>query len=465
VVDPAPANPTASITAAPLTVDANPASKVVGTVDPPLTYVASGFVGRETASTALEGALTRVAGEDVGQYPILQGTLAAVAGNYAITFNGAIFEIVSDAAPTAMDDAYQVDEDTLLVVKVPGVLGNDSNPAGGPLTAALCNPPQHGYLAFNPATGAFSYRPFENFNGQDTFTYFAVSGSLRSEPATVTITVRPVNDPPVARDDLYTMLEGQTLQISATAGLLANDTDVDGDVLTVRNVSAVNGGGELTWNENGSFTYTPAAGFMGTASFTYEAWDGQAASTATVRIEVTASLAAPLVESVVINDGSAQRSMVQSLTVTFASVVDLEAEHFRLVNKETGAKVDLLIAKTDAGGKSVVTLSFTGDGIVGGSLADGNYLLTIDLEKDGFDVGDDHKFGAAQADNFFRLFGDSDGDRDVDNLDYFRFRGALGQVSDSPRYLGYFDYDQDDDVDSDDLGKFLTRFRTVLAWS
>ncbi len=447
-----------------LTITADQQMKTYGQDDPPLTYQATGFQFDETAATVLTGSLARQPGEAVGDYQILQGTLAAVTGNYTIAFHGAVFRILASARPVAEDDYYEVDEDTVLVVRLPGVLANDSGSGGSSLTAALCNPPQHGYLAFNPATGAFSYRPFENFHGQDTFTYFAVSGSLKSEPATVTITVRPVNDPPVARDDLYTVMQNATLSVSVEGGLLANDTDVDGDVLTVRNVSAVTGGGDLIVSEDGSFTYTPAAGFTGTASFTYEAWDGQAASTATVRIEVTANAATPEVESVVINDGSAQRSMVRSLNVTFSSVVDLQAEHFHLLNRNTGSEVDLVIAKSDVGGKSVVTLTFTGDGIVGGSLADGNYLLTIDLEKDGFGTGNDHQFGAAQADNFFRLFGDSDGDRDVDNLDYFRLRGALGHTSDSPRYLEYFDYDQDDDVDADDFAEFLARFRTALAW-
>jgi methylglyoxal synthase len=85
---------TASITAAALQVMANSASKTFGTADPPLTFVASGFVGDETAATALTGTLTREPGEEVGNYEILQGTLAAVNGNYNIAFTGANFEIL-----------------------------------------------------------------------------------------------------------------------------------------------------------------------------------------------------------------------------------------------------------------------------------------------------------------------------------------------------------------------------------
>jgi hypothetical protein len=97
-------------------------------------------------------------------------------------------------------------------------------------------------------------------------------------------------------------------------------------------------------------------------------------------------------------------------------------------------------------------------------LADGNYLLTIDLEGDGFGSGADYEFGAEQADAFFRFFGDSDGDRDVDNLDYFRLRGSYGQLSGSARFLWYFDHDVDGDVDYADLLAFRWRYRTVLGW-
>jgi hypothetical protein len=365
---------------------------------------------------------------------------------------------------TANNDSYETDEDTQRVVPLPGVLGNDVNPSGGSLTAQQLTTTMHGDLAFNPATGAFSYRPFDDYFGTDTFTYRAVNGSATSAPATVTITVKPVNDPPVARNDIYTLGQGMTLTISdPDGGLLANDTDVDSP-LDVRNVIAVSGGGTMTVNPNGSFEYVPGA-FTGTASFTYEAWDGLAYSTATVTIAVTPAPAA-VVESVRINDGSAQRAMINSLTITFASVVDLDASAFKLVHKSTAAIVGFNFAKNnDATGKSVVTLTFTGTGIVGGSLADGNYLLTIDLEKNGFGAGNDHQFGAVEADKFFRFFGDSDGDRDVDSTDYFRIRGALNQIAPSSRYLWFFDYDLDTDVDSSDMTQFLARYRKTLAWT
>ncbi len=91
--------------------------------------------------------------------------------------------------------------------------------------------------------------------------------------------------------------------------------------------------------------------------------------------------------------------------------------------------------------------------------------LTIDLEQDGFGTGNDYEFRAEEADKFFRYFGDSDGDRDLDASDSLRLRNSYGQTAGSSRYLWYFDYDQDGDVDADDRSQFLARYRTSLAWT
>src|SRR5258708_39216638 len=96
-----------------------------------------------------------------------------------------------------------------------------------------------------------------------------------------------VNDPPVAVNDSYTTAEDTTLNVSAP-GLLANDSDVDGDSLNALLVGQPTHG-SLTLNSNGSFSYTPATNYNGTDSFTYKANDGKADSNvATVTITVTA---------------------------------------------------------------------------------------------------------------------------------------------------------------------------------
>jgi VCBS repeat-containing protein len=106
-----------------------------------------------------------------------------------------------------------------------------------------------------------------------------------ARPATVTLTITPVNDAPLAAADLYTIISGTALVVAAP-GVLANDSDVEGQVLTVTLVSGPQHG-SLALQADGSFTYLPAPGFSGTDTFTYQASDGQDVSTlVTVTIRV-----------------------------------------------------------------------------------------------------------------------------------------------------------------------------------
>src|SRR4029079_16763791 len=171
----------------------------------------------------------------------------------------------------AMNDAYSTNEDTLLTV-APGVLANDTDADGNPLSAALVSGPAHGTLIFN-TNGSFSYTPATNYNGADSFTYKANDGQTDSNIATVLLTVVAVNDAPVAANDTAVLAEDTTLTVAAP-GVLGNDTDVEGDLL---NAAVVSGPlhGTLTLNSNGSLSYTPAANYNGPDSFTYKANDGQ----------------------------------------------------------------------------------------------------------------------------------------------------------------------------------------------
>jgi VCBS repeat-containing protein len=188
-------------------------------------------------------------------------------------------------APVAIDDAYSTDEDTLLVVSAPGVLGNDTDVDGDDLDAAVVTVPDHGELTMNP-NGAFTYTPDANYNGSDSFTYTVSDGNGGSDLATVNLTVFPVADEPVAVDDSYNTNEDTTLNISAANGVLRNDTDADNDTLSASVVS-VPDHGALVLNADGSFTYTPDANFNGTDSFTYRASDGNGGSdVATVTLTV-----------------------------------------------------------------------------------------------------------------------------------------------------------------------------------
>ena len=174
--------------------------------------------------------------------------------------------------PVAAVDAYTTNEDTALAIAAPGVLANDADPDGRVLTAVLVRGPLHGELTKFASNGSFRYKPAANYNGVDTFVYRAVAGGAQSADTTVTLAIAAVDDAPVAADDIYLNDQFQTLNVAAP-GVLANDTDMDGDALTAVLVTRPVHG-KLTFRADGSFTYTSNATFDGSDSFTYKGSDG-----------------------------------------------------------------------------------------------------------------------------------------------------------------------------------------------
>ncbi len=190
-------------------------------------------------------------------------------------------------APVAAPNAYSLNEGATLVVSATtGVLANDSDVDSDVLTAVLVSDVAHGLLTLNP-DGSFTYAHDGSETTHDHFTYRASDGMAESNIVTVTFTIAPVNDPPIATDDAYTLAEGDTLSVDVTAGLLANDNDVDSETLTVTLVSDVMHGA-LDLQPDGSFTYTHDGGETTRDTFTYRATDGAAVSNlATVTLTIT----------------------------------------------------------------------------------------------------------------------------------------------------------------------------------
>jgi VCBS repeat-containing protein len=129
-----------------------------------------------------------------------------------------------NAAPVAVNDSYSLAEDTLLTVLVPGVLHNDTDAEGSPLTVMLGTGPAHGLVALN-ANGSFTYTPKLDFFGDDSFTYKANDGTLDSALATVNLTINPVNDAPVAGDDDVAALAELTMPARIRVAVLGRDDD------------------------------------------------------------------------------------------------------------------------------------------------------------------------------------------------------------------------------------------------
>ncbi|PCJ99994.1 MAG: hypothetical protein COA45_04050 [Zetaproteobacteria bacterium] len=190
-------------------------------------------------------------------------------------------QVLLNVAPTAQDDAFIGDQDLSLSgnVLVNNGSGLDSDPDGTTLgVVAGTYASLHGSVVVS-ANGDFIYTPTAGYNGADSFTYTLDDGFGGSDTATVNITVRPPNVAPIAQDDAFTGDE----DISITGNVLSDngngvDTDPDSDPMTVVAGTFATTNGSVVISSNGSFTYTPNTGYVGTDSFTYTLQDDRGAS-------------------------------------------------------------------------------------------------------------------------------------------------------------------------------------------
>ncbi|WP_353347063.1 tandem-95 repeat protein, partial [Litorivita sp. NS0012-18] len=178
--------------------------------------------------------------------------------------------------PVAEDDAATTDEDTPVTIDV---LGNDTDADGDDLTVTEATSPD-GTVTINP-DGTLEFTPTPDFNGEAVISYTIDDGNGGTDTAEVIVTVTPVNDDPVANDDLASTEEDTPVTID----VLGNDTDVDGDPLTV--TEATSPDGDVTINPDGTITFEPAPDFTGEATITYTVDDGQGGTdTAQVTVNV-----------------------------------------------------------------------------------------------------------------------------------------------------------------------------------
>lgn len=189
-------------------------------------------------------------------------------------------------APVADAQAGSTDEDTPLAIMLTG-----SDIDGDALSFVVVAGPAEGSLSGTAPN--LTYTPDADFHGSDSFSFKVNDGTADSAVVVMSITVDPVNDAPVASNDNYTLDQDATLAVTAP-GLLANDSDVDGDLISsVLQTGPSNG--SLTLATDGSFTYSPNPGFIGADSFTYRAEDpsGLLSAPVTVSLTVNAVAAGP----------------------------------------------------------------------------------------------------------------------------------------------------------------------------
>ncbi|EIA1556609.1 tandem-95 repeat protein, partial [Vibrio parahaemolyticus] len=193
-------------------------------------------------------------------------------------------------APVAdiVADTATVVEDTPTIIKV---LGNDTFEGDDKVVSLdTNNGPANGTVSVNP-DGSVTYTPNDNYHGTDSFTYIVTSGGV-SESTTVRVDVTPVNDAPVAKDDTAITDEDTPVTID----VLPNDTDVDGDKLSIQSASVIEAQGKVEIVD-GKLVFTPAENFNGDAEITYTVTDGSLTDQATVKVTVNAVNDTPVVES------------------------------------------------------------------------------------------------------------------------------------------------------------------------
>jgi VCBS repeat-containing protein len=288
------------------------------------------------------------------------GVAAAV-----LALNGNKSQSQGNHPPVAVPDSFTTNVNTTLTVPAPGVLANDTDADGDVRTAVLNGTVSHGTLSL-AANGSFTYTPALNFNGTDSFTYHANDGKSDSTLTTVTITVGAVNHAPVANNDSYTIPKNTVLNMVPVAtGVLANDTDPDGDTLTaVLNTNVQHG--TLTLNANGSFSYNPALNYTGPDSFTYHANDGKLDSNvATASITVSSGNVPPVLTAggtLNYTENAAAAAIDNTITVSDADSANLASATAQITTNCVNSQDEL---------------SFTNQNGITGSYANGSCLMTL----------------------------------------------------------------------------------------
>ncbi|WP_234831013.1 DUF4082 domain-containing protein [Rhodopseudomonas palustris] len=210
------------------------------------------------------------------------------------TANGTVNLTVSPSSnnpPVVTNDSgFSIARNTVLTINGSSLLANDTDLDGDPLTITGVSGGVHGAASFDAQTNIVSFTPAAGYTGVASFIYSISDGKGGTASGTVSLNVTaPPNQAPVANADSgFTTVQGTTLSLPA-ATLLANDTDVDGDTLTITGIvsgSATNGVASFNAQTN-SVSFVPTANYVGAASFSYSVSDGNGgSSTAAVSLNV-----------------------------------------------------------------------------------------------------------------------------------------------------------------------------------
>mgnify|MGYP000247609416 CR=1 FL=1 len=254
-----------------------------GDIDPTTVTIASQPDHGSVSVDPVTGVVTYTPDQDYNGPDSFAYTVDDATGT---TSNAATVSITVDPEadpPVAVNDIVTTDEDVAIDIDV---LANDTDPDGDidPTTVAITSQPDHGSVSVDPVTGVVTYTPDQDYNGPDSFAYTVDDATgTTSNAATVSITVEPVNDAPVAVNDNETTDQNTAIDID----VMDNDSDPEGDPIEINGFTQPSQG-TVTLNLDGTFSYTPNGTFIGQDSFTYTIKDdsGAVSNTATVTIDV-----------------------------------------------------------------------------------------------------------------------------------------------------------------------------------
>lgn len=340
-------------------------------------------------------------------YVVSDGTLTDT-GNVSITVTA-----VNDA-PITVADSSTTAEDTAVVIDV---LANDSDPEGDTLTLASATV-ESGAGGVVVNNGLLEYTPATDDTAGATLSYLVSDGELTAT-GSVSVDITPVNDAPVASDDNSTTEEDTTVVVD----VLANDSDVDGDTLTLTSAAITSGTGNVVVNNN-ALEYTPAANASGNTTLSYVVSDGALTDTASVSIAVTAVNDAPVAvpdsattaeDTPVLIDVLANDADIDgdALAVSSAAVVsgggsveihDGGLEFTPAADSVEGVSISYVVSDgaLTATATAAVTITPVNDSpVVRADTTRGHYLdaITIDVLANDFDVdGDGLSITVASAD-------------------------------------------------------------------
>jgi len=295
---------------------------------------------------------TDFVGQDSFSYSISDGKSGVATATVTVTITGQI-----NNPPNAIGNTYLTDQDVNITISGASLLANDTDPDGDTLSlSAIDTISEFGGSIINLGNDLYTYTPPTGFSGIDTFNYSISDGNGGIDTAIVTVRVlQVVNNSPVANDDALNTVQAVPTNFSATY-LLANDTDADGDSVTISQIDTTSVvGGNISNNGDGTYTYTPLLSFFGNDSFNYQISDGKGGNdTALVTITVIQAVNTPPIAN------SDSLNTVQAVPTNFSATY-------------------LLANDTDADGDSVTISQIDTTSVSGGNISDngdGTYTYT-----------------------------------------------------------------------------------------